>query len=145
MLLCVVACRGCILPDRNLGRTVTPSEIVGTWRLTPESLRLLERDGFKPLPDQTFTMTFAEDGAARFASIDPWEPTTYAVRAGTWALVHGTPQGRTNVLELRLQGAGESGTSFVNWNFDEVGGSLVLWSFLGDPDSWEFVEYTRAP
>jgi hypothetical protein len=147
LVLGVAACRGCILPDRNLGRRVADSEIVGTWTMTPESLALLERDGFRRAPGQTFTMTFAGDGAAEFASVDELDQKHYVHLLGTWELLHdssrGTSTRRTNELVLSLRARDGSHSESIDWGFDEVGGKLRLWSFLGDPDSWEFVEYTR--
>src|SRR3990172_4624081 len=85
--LAAAACRGCWLPDRSLGRRVAEHEVVGTWRMTPESLALLERDGFRHPESETLTMTFREDGSVRFASaLDRLGGVAYQDVSGAWTL-----------------------------------------------------------
>ncbi|HUU42711.1 MAG TPA: hypothetical protein VMX57_02970 [Planctomycetota bacterium] len=95
-------------------------------------------------------MTINSDGTIAFASVlelsDPWEY-RYTTAAGTWKLEHDTARGSNvttkNTLSLDMRTAGK--TVYHYLYFAEDRGPLLLWNYYGDPDSWEFLEYTRIP
>lgn len=146
--VCLILLIGCCfpLPDRNLTRTVAETEIVGVWRLTDESLELLQRDGFVADPDIDYTLALHADGVLQFDSvIDDFRSGTYQTIGGTWRLDHNSEGDsnieKPNVLEMELRSPGS--THFRSLNFGEEEGQLILWNYYGDPDSWEFMEYER--
>jgi hypothetical protein len=147
-LLGIVACRGCILPDRNLERRVAQHEVVGTWEMTSETLALLERDGTTFEEGVTFTIKLDEDGSAEFASArDGFDGVAYERLSGTWTLEHDTTRGDTtkkaNTLRIELVWPDAESRAVDHWYLVEVNGRLRLWQWYGDPDSWEFLEYVR--
>jgi hypothetical protein len=137
------------LPDRNLARRVTADEVVGTWHLTQGSLELFEREGFEVDPDAAYTLVLADGGVATLDSLDDAEPPGRVQRSGTWTLLHDSPRNgppsRANALEVRVPRADGPGERRVDWGFTEDDGELRIWMFLGDPDTWEFIEYARKP
>ena len=143
-----LACRACWLPDRNLGRRVADDEVTGTWHMTAASRALLARDGAVLDPDVPLSMTFADDGAARLATVSPNPPHVALVVEGRWTLGHDVSRSSSadvpNLLRLSYGEDDSSVTVLEDWGFVEMDGHLHLWQFLGDPDSWEFVEYVRA-
>jgi hypothetical protein len=137
---------GCGLPDRHAARKITTAEVVGTWQMTTASRQLLKRDGYAELPGQTYTITFNPEGTVKFASVlDHFKGGTNIECGGRWNLYHEKTIGneivRANALDLHLNRA--DGPYTRTLSFAEEGGKLRLWSFYGDPDSWEFIEYER--
>lgn len=146
MVLICLMLNGCcgtyFPPNRNLKRTVNETEIIGTWKLTPQSLALLQRDGFVTDPDHAYTITFNLDGSMMFASVvKDMQNGQYTQAAGQWTLEHDTNDNsnihKTNALRFDI------GRHLMLLNFTEQEGRLLLWNYYGDPDSWEFLEYER--
>jgi hypothetical protein len=147
LLLCL--CVGCgvyFKPSRDLSRRVEAEEIVGTWKLTAESYSLLKRDGSSLEPPLREFLLFDRDGGLGLATGGraPQRVEDDALR-GTWKLEHSvnanTNLRYNNVLWLQVA---EQGGTYSRWlNIDEVDGRLRLWSYYGDPDLWEFMEYER--
>lgn len=149
-ILLALAVTGCNapLPDRSLKQYVSEKDVIGEWELTPASLALLVRDGFKPPAKQNNRITFRADGTCDFHSIleSLGNDAHCGVEVtGKWALEKDTmtdsnvPKKNTIRMELALP----STVHITYLNFDRRDGQLVLWSYYGDPDSWEFMEYTR--
>jgi len=152
MSLCTiaVALAGCNapLPDRNLKEYVTDKDVFGEWTLTTDSMGYLVRDGFKKPENQTNQITFLADGTCLFhAVLDDFKSGTHYEATGTWKLEKDTT-GDSNVKKknaIRMELVLPTTTYLKYLNFDRRKGRLVLWSFYGDPDSWEFMEYEKAP
>jgi hypothetical protein len=49
---------------------------------------------------------------------------------------------KVNALRLAFKRATVNESRYLNFAREPEG--LVLWNYLGDPDSWEFIEYARA-
>ena len=134
-------------PDRNIRDRVDESTVLGTWRLTPRSLKLLERDGFRRDPSHEYRVTFNPDHSCVFASVfdDPGAK-EYAAMPCTWSLEHDTTGDsnvpKVNALRLAFKRAGVNESRYLNFAREREG--VVLWNDLGDPDSWEFIEYARV-
>jgi hypothetical protein len=151
LILLTIICTGCPhplgMPDRNLKTYVQDQDVVGVWSLQPESLSLLTRDGFKADSSHMYQIQFQADGACSFRSVvDEFSGGTYHDAKGEWKLEHDTTGGsnieKKNTIEMNL--SLPNGRHIQYLNFDKVDGSLVLWQFYGDPDSWEFMEYKKA-
>ena len=150
-----ILCSGCPrplwLPDRNLREYVHEQEVIGIWNLSAESLDLLTRDGFKTNPSHQYRIQFLPDGVCAFQSVVDIVGDTDVIREyydvkGKWKLEHDTT-GNSNIKKkntLRMALTLPDGEYSYYLNFDKQDGTLVLWDFYGDPDSWEFMEYKRA-
>ncbi|MEM6393222.1 MAG: hypothetical protein AAF797_10650 [Planctomycetota bacterium] len=147
-LLCFASasCSSYSLPNRHTDRTISTTELIGTWKLTADSLALLTRDGFASNPAHTYTITFDPGGTLLFSSVmADFQSGVYTTANGSWRLEHrkpGDPSGTpTNTLVIEIQQT--SLDRFVAYSFAEENGSLVIWRFYGDPDLWEFMQYEK--
>jgi hypothetical protein len=149
LVVFAVLCSGCPwpLPDRNLKEYVKEQDVVGRWNFQPESIALVVRDGFKTNPTHQYHIQFLKDGTCAFRSVvDEFQGGNYRDVKGKWKLEHDTTGGsnikKKNTIQIDLSIANGTHTRYLN--FDKVDGTLVLWQFYGDPDSWEFMEYKKA-
>ncbi len=136
ILACLVC--GC---DRHTDKKVTNPEVVGTWPMTSKSLAMLKRDGYKPGANETYTITFAADGSLTFASVLPeFQGGNFITTSGKWTLKHDVAidneTKRTNCLDVDW-------TRREQMSFAQEDGKLVLWTYYGDPDSCEFIDYVK--
>ena len=140
-------CGGYFAPDRNISDRIEESAVLGAWRLTARSLELLKRDGLKADASHKYLLTLNLDHTCEFASVlDSLSEPTYEAVPCRWTLEHNT-RGDSNVwkanaLRLELERAGVDYTLYLNFSREQD--RLVLWNYLGDPDLWEFIEYSRA-
>jgi hypothetical protein len=131
---------------RHLARVVSPPSLLGVWEMTEASRQLLLRDGYVEVPNQSYTITFINDGTVKFASVvDDVRGGTFTNCLGRWRLDHDrtidneTP--RANVIELQLLRT--SDRYFRKLALTEEDEQIRLWNFYGDPDSKEYIEYER--
>lgn len=137
---CSVGC-GFGMPDRNVSRTIEPSELIGKWKLTGESLAHLIADGYTD-EGLECTIVFRADSTAKFFSInDLLSPPLHQDKSGFWEIGPGAVNGETRVT---ISDRRRSEFGFVSFGFTEDRGKLRLWNFRGDPDMWEFIEYTKV-
>jgi hypothetical protein len=141
----IVACGGYFAPDRNIRERLDESELSGAWQLTARSLELLERDGFHRNPDSRYRLTLTADGECQFESVvDDFKGGTDVRAPCTWRLEHDAADDssikRANILRVSFRPDGR----VLHFSFARQGGELILWNYYGDPDSWEFIEYSRA-
>ena len=151
-LLAVVVCSmlsGCgayFAPDRNVKEQLADKDVIGTWRMSTNSLALLVRDGFRSAPTNHCTIALLADGTCSLQSISSFSGEhRYASVSGTWKLEHDTQLGANikTANTLRLDLPFERVNQLQYWHFAREGGVLILWNFHGDPDQWEFIEYTH--
>ena len=116
------------------------NDVVGTWRMTTNSLALLVRDGFRPAPTNEYTLTFKADHTCFVQSVESFVEHRYVSASGTWKLEHDT-DGKKNALRFDLSVDG--GIHIWRFGFAHEHGALILWSYHGDPDQWEFIEYRK--
>jgi hypothetical protein len=82
-----------------------------------------------------------------FASVfDHLGAQKYVAMPCTWTLEHDTTGDsnvpKVNALRLAFNRAGANESRYLNFAREREG--VVLWNYLGDPDSWEFIEYARV-
>ena len=151
MIVLAGLCVGCphpvLSPDRNLKEYIQESDIVGEWFLQPASLALLARDGFETNAAYRYNIQFMTNGGCVFQSVvTAFKGGAYFDIAGIWRLEHDTTGGSDikvkNAIRLELPLPNTTHLSYLH--LDKREAALVLWSFYGDPDSWEFMEYKRA-
>lgn len=135
-------------PDRNYKGNVTEKDVIGTWTLSPQSLAYLVHDGFKDENNRKYQITFNSDGTCVFQTIlDDFNGGTYYDITGTWRLEKNTCSDSSTLKKNAI---------YIEWilqdrqfekylNFAEADGKLTLWSFYGDPDSCELMEYAKEP
>ena len=150
LILVMILCAGCprplFLPDRNLKDYVRETDVIGAWNLQQESLDLLIRDGFATNASHQYHIQFLTNGICVFQSVaDKSIGGEYYDVQGTWKLEHdttgGSNFGKKNAIRLELPLPNTTHLSYLN--LDKRDNALVLWSFYGDPDSWEFIEYMK--
>ena len=141
-----VGCASYFDPDRNTKRTVSESEVVGTWTLTADTLAMLHRQGIVSDTAHPYTITLENDGTLHFASILAEIHGNRRIEsAGTWILEHDTEGDsnihKANALSMDIEVSGSSLHCYLN--FTEEAGRLLLWSYHSDPDRGEFIEYEK--
>ena len=148
-ILLALAMAGCNapLPDRSLKQYVSENDVVGTWELTADSMKLLERDGYNRVSNAPNVVVFLADGTCTFNTVlDEFKGGTHYNVQGKWVLERDTMGDSTirkkNAIRMDLKSPATTYQKYLN--LDRRGGRLILWSFYGDPDSWEFMEYEKA-
>ena len=134
------------LPDRSLKEYVSETDVVGKWKLTPESLALLTQFGFKEKPEHKYSIVFHPDGTCEYHTVVGYfEDIAYYEVAGSWELEKDTMGNsnyiKKNALRIEISTPNMDYTRYLN--FDKKEGQIILWNYYGDPDSWEFLEYEK--
>ena len=149
-LICMVGwISGCINSDLKKG--LNESDVVGVWKMSADSLKLLTREGFQPEASYKYTLTLKPDGKCHFASANVGiTEGIYMIADGEWKLEHVTTGDskflKKNVLNIALNNANIDTIYITNiqFNFTQKRGNLLLWNYFGDPDSCEYIEYERV-
>jgi hypothetical protein len=138
----VSGCGSYCAPNRNIRDRIGESSVVGTWRLTEESLRNLAQDGFRRESSHRYTITFRADHTCELASVVVFTESAYIVAPCTWRLEHDVDDGSTaNRLQIEVH---SQPRLFYSLDFAREDGVLILWEYYSDPDLWQFLEYTRS-
>lgn len=139
------ACGSYCAPNRNIRDRVDDLAVVGSWRLTEESLRNLVRDGFRRETSHAYTITFRANHTCEFASAVQFLDSAYRESPCTWRLdydAEGSSGRQANLLSLDIP---DRTTPFtISLNFAREEGVLILWEYYSDPDLWQFLEYKRV-
>jgi len=134
---------GCF-PDyfpRRKARDVADSQIIGRWQLRPASAERFLAD---PVPAGTkstaefssggrCSLTNFVDNGDRYSGESTWELGTESDRGGS----------PFNVLEIRLSNSSGGRPHIFRFSFSREHKTLILWQYIGDPDSREYIEYER--
>ena len=143
----VGGCGSYFAPDRNISDRLDDAAVLGTWYLSARSLALLERDGFRRGTDHRYTVTLNPDRSCAFDSVlDEAKGGSHVTTACTWRLEHDT-RGDSNIQKanaLRIQFELNGVRQGHYLNFARERSTLILWNYYGDPDAWEFIEYSRS-
>jgi len=131
--------------DRFLERRVTSEELVGTWVLRPESVRDLDSVGVELGQDRSsYRIEIDCDGRCDLRTILPGDiepaepPPAVASTRCRWKLTQG---GSHQQISINLLDTPES---TIRLSFTEAdGGELVIWQYIGDPDAWRYLEYSK--
>ena len=135
--LLVSGCGSYCAPNRHIRDRVSDSAVVGTWRLTEDSLRNAVRDGFRREPSHRYTISFNPDHTCDFASLDLFQ-SSYISGPCTWRLEHDVDGGaRANRLRIDVR---PPAREFLELDFAREDGVLILWQYYSDPDLWQFLE-----
>jgi hypothetical protein len=137
-----VACFPDYFP-RHKAKDVTDSEVSGTWQLRPASA---EKFLAYPVSAGTkSTAEFSSDGHCSLSSL-VYNGDLYSGE-GTWKLAADDDRGgsRFSVLEILLPSSSGGRPDIFTFYFAREHKRLILWEYIGDPDSREYIEYERMP
>lgn len=138
--LILISCGRYFPPDRNIKRGVSKSELIGVWELNADSLAHLVRDGYVVDPNVKYQIVFREDGTMSYDSTYSESYNIKNIKADGRYFISRNDDGVTKLgINLLFDGM-ENGHTI---SIAEEDGRLVLWTVYGDPDMWEFIEYTK--
>jgi polyferredoxin len=140
----LAACGRYFRPDINLDRYASDREIVGRWTLRTSSIEVLKRFGYLPPAGKPHELVFHLNGECEYRSAREvaFNRREYCEAQVVWMLQHDavTWSDKKRKNEVIISFAKDSECLMLQ----ESKGRIVLWSTLGDPDSWEFMEYDKA-
>jgi hypothetical protein len=129
-------------PDIQLKREVSKTEVIGVWLLRSESLDLAKKEGYEPPSGAVHRIDIMADGTCHYRSI--WSyPTRFAEHEGTWRIEPAV--GKKHVSELGFTTTENGRSMMFSSSFAEEGGRLVIWEYLGDPDSGTYLKFDKQP
>lgn len=145
------------LPERHIERDVKIEELVGTWKVTPESESDVnswvnqQPDWGIVSPWKTFTLN--GDGSCKVELQANWLGDFYAdlatksMNSCSWKLEKekNLSDNTSPVLKLDFEYPGNY-TAMFSLHLFEEDGKLILWNFIGDPDDFvtqDFVKLTQ--
>ncbi len=144
----VISCCGCALPlpDINLTRKVSKAELVGTWVLTAQAKKMIAAEQTASKKPPTGYIKLLADGSCEFSSIYSVNYSLVHLESkGKWVLEHDTTGDsnykKKNALRLDMESSQFASNTYLNFTQDN--GKLLLWSFYGDPDSFDLIEYHK--
>ncbi len=126
------------LSDIRLRREVANAEVIGTWTLREESLKLVLSGGVKQVGDAPCGLEVRADGSCRYRSFH-FYPTRIEDLEGRWT-IRPTP-GEKQIYELSIS----TKKSVFGVSVGEENGRLFLWEYLGDPDEGAYLKYDKQP
>jgi len=145
--LSLLATAGCQWSeDRFLAREVAPQELVGIWVLRAESVRDLDSIGVELDEGRSsHRIELDSDGRCELRTFLPENvqltgpPPPVTSSKCRWKLTQG---GAHQQLWLELL---DAPGKHIHYNFTETnGGELVIWQYIGDPDAWRYLEYSKG-
>ena len=145
----LIACVAVVLilawaTDDKIYRDIHDSEVVGEWKLTTSSLALLRSDGYSG-KGVDCTINLRADSTATFSSVNNWKsPPEHQTTEGFWKLERNTTKYQPNApVRLEISEL-ENRHHFISFGFRKHGGEMRLSDYHGDPDNWEFAEYSKT-
>ena len=145
VLLILVALGACqYSEDRYARRTISPDELIGTWRATEYAIKSLRDVGHKDhLERGDHEFTLRSDGTCGIKTVFNislgWnsDPEYHEYDTGCrWRLNNARHQS----LNFDLTPSPKSGSYFY---FAEEEGRLIIWQYAADPDAWRYLEFER--
>ncbi len=147
LTLVAVGCR--FSEDRYLKRTVRPDDLTGVYLGTPFSVESLKWAGLRDhLDAREHHLELLRDGTCRVQTfLNPIDVAT----SGTADWITGDApcrwrlgtDGRHQKLMVLVR-ATSGIENRMEFYFDEEDGHLILWQYVGDPDSWKYLELRKS-
>jgi hypothetical protein len=135
------ACFPDYLPRRK-AKDIADSQVIGTWQMRAASA---EKFLAYPAPAGTKSaVEFASDGRCWLRNFV--NNGDLFSGEGTWKLAGENDRGgsRYSVLEIDLPSSNGGRSHVFRFYFARGQQGLILWQYIGDPDSREYVEYERV-
>lgn len=143
LMVCCVIADGC---EETRVRSVSPSQVAGTWYVTPSSIQMITKDGVKFPLNQKLSITFNLDGSATFASAVEdiaFGGHRYLSSTATWTIKHDAvfenSENRQDLISLTFPNG-----QLHRLAVKERGDHMVLWMYYSDPDNAEYIEYEKG-
>lgn len=140
----VVLSTGCQhAEDRYLERAVAANEVVGTWQMTPGTVKDLQDTGYTASIDpMQHQIVLRSDGTCDFRTLarvldEAGKPAPRLESECGWKL------GNVGHQAVQIDTHTEPPQHPYYYFSEGPGGRLELWQHAGDPDAWRYVEYTK--
>ena len=132
--------------DRFLEREVAPEELLGSWVLRSESVRDLDSIGVQLGEDRaSHKLELDAGGGCELRTFLPADvelmgpPPAVTYSRCRWELTQGSAHQQLWIDLLDVP------SKHIHYHFTETnGGELVIWQYIGDPDAWRYLEYSKV-
>jgi len=153
-LFCITCVFGC---DRHShDYDASKSEIVGVWNVTDNSVERLKVAGHTEyINNQDHRIEFFEDGTCKISTyMRPlWRPGSTEQKESyisaedrTWEITikDGSPAVNTTHKTVIINERGKTTNSKSSYLYiSRIDGRIVLWYYIGDPDSKKYIEFVK--
>jgi hypothetical protein len=143
--LAVLVLLGCQHSEsRFAGRSISASELLGTWQATDFSLQCLAKlPTVGHLTKRENLITLRRDGKCSARGyLNPSENPGGANATNAYEIIDECTwelrRGRHDELTIR-----DRSRIAATFFFDDSGNKLVLWQYVTDPDAWQYVEFEK--
>ena len=135
-------------PGERITELPARSELFGTWQLTADSVKELQKEGFKSsLSGHARTISLRADGTCEINAYESYSvnfTNLYLSSPGMWRV--NVQKEAVKYVVLTVEWGDRN--SQTNWGtFDlrlaKDGGRLVFWSFMTDPDGRMYYEFAK--
>jgi hypothetical protein len=140
----VILAAGCQhAEDRYLKREVTAEEIVGTWQMTPGTVKDLADTGYtEPVDPTQHQIVLRSDGTCQFKTLtqvltESGRPAPRIEAECRWKL------GNVGHQAVQIEVQTERPQHPYYYFSEGPNARLEMWQHAGDPDAWRYVEYTK--
>jgi len=133
-------------PGTRITEVPPQSELIGTWRLTTNSINQLKRLGFKgDLSNHTHTVRLSAEGKCEVNAYGSYsvgfEP-SYISGPGTWRTATET-NGWSHYVAVHVRLPDQNPSRSLSFCLARDEGKLVLWWFMTDPDDRIYYEFAK--
>jgi hypothetical protein len=134
----------------HIGRVVAPSELHGVWTPTEQTLNFLFFSEQYYLGGEPHFIELNADGSARFRSFKDGAANRegrfgYLCSEGTWEFVPKEPGNRHSHQRVELTLDGSLRPTTHSYYLAERDGRMFLWTSIGDPFAFDYLEHERVP
>jgi hypothetical protein len=129
-------------PRAEWKEAISSEEVIGRWRLTEESVRMLANQNIT-VHDRNSGVEFFHDRSCILQNF-VYAEDPISTR-GTWMIEHDLDLGggfwRKNELRISVTSSQGAVTYFLL--FSKKRNRLLMWRYLGDPDGRRYIDYVR--
>ncbi len=135
-------------PGERVTEIPAQSELLGTWKLTKESIATLKREGFKgELSGHSHTISLLPAGRCNIRAYNNYGvnfSSPYVSATGTWKVEIEEKVVKYVVLNVQWGDKNsETNSGTLEMRLAKDGGRLVFWSFMTDPDARIYYEFAK--
>ncbi|MFG0265962.1 MAG: hypothetical protein ACF8AM_12560 [Rhodopirellula sp. JB055] len=135
---------------RHMDRVVDPSELHGTWMPTEQTLNFLFLSEQYYMGGEPHFIELNADGSARFRSFVDGARNResrfgFLRSKGTWELIPQEAGNRHSHQRVKLTLEGSLWPTTHHYYLAERGGRMFLWTSIGDPFAFDYLEHELVP